>query len=193
MRTTGYHTCKSEGGDEAVLEHGPYHSALNVKSNRVPYLGEGFYFWEEDSEAAHRWGKAKFNRYKFKDGYTILKCKLDLEPTPGTFFDLIGNKVHCNEFRKIVELIAKVVATRYPNDKNKQRVGFYIYTLCSERDKFSFPYTSFRAMDELEDEHKVSLEYSDSDDKQLVLNVPYVLCIQDLGNGELISKEIYKQ
>jgi len=84
LKTIGHHTCKADGGTDFVLKNAPFRS-LKKRGGDFPFLGEGYYFWDNNIERAHIWGKQRYNKK-----YYILECGIEL--TGDTFLDLVGNR-----------------------------------------------------------------------------------------------------
>lgn len=70
MRNTAiYQTLEDRGNYDEVESHGPYFcSAIDSKGNqksgiKIPWAGEGYYFWDSLIEDAHWWGKVSYKNY----------------------------------------------------------------------------------------------------------------------------------
>ncbi len=137
MRTIGHHTCSKDGGEQYVRDNAPFKSIR--KEGYVPFLGEGYYYWDNNIGASQKWGKTHY-----KDSYFIIKSDLEL---PGEiFFDLVGNRDHMIKIQEHGNSFKK---------KNPQRkdwtVGVIIQSLKKlnrlEEYKGIFPYQAIRAID----------------------------------------------
>lgn len=84
----GHHTCSQGGGYKKVLEDSPFLSQWPKEDSddpRQPYLGQGYYFWENDIEQAKKWGRQFYSGW-----YFILAANINT--TDDNFLDLIGDK-----------------------------------------------------------------------------------------------------
>lgn len=76
---TYQHTC-SVSHDAHILQHAPFKSAIKKSANgklKIPFLGEGYYLWEENVDAAIRWGKKHYaNKYRIVE-YVDVTIKAD--------------------------------------------------------------------------------------------------------------------
>lgn len=67
--TTIYQTLEDKGNYDEVESHGPYFcSVTDLKGNKktgtkIPWAGEGYYFWDTLIEDAHWWGKVSYKKY----------------------------------------------------------------------------------------------------------------------------------
>ena len=61
------HTCKKS--QPAYLKYNAPFKSVKVE-NHVPFLGEGYYFWEENQVAADRWGIIHY-----KNNYSVVEYK----------------------------------------------------------------------------------------------------------------------
>lgn len=70
----------------------------------MPFAGEGYYFWEENLEAARWWGKGHI-----QGPYRIFSIEITLRYDDGSFFDLIGNRRHLMLLRALIEKAKKSI------------------------------------------------------------------------------------
>jgi hypothetical protein len=85
MQTIGHHTCKRDGGAEQVLALAPFLAEYNEAEGKVPFLGEGYYFWDDNLDLAHHWG-----RVHYRNKYLILEA--DLTFAEKELLDLVGSR-----------------------------------------------------------------------------------------------------
>lgn len=71
-----HHTCKQDGGEDFVLENAPFLAKDNHIQKKYLFLGEGYYFWEDDIEQAHKWGKTHY-----RDCYFIVEFDCEFDET----------------------------------------------------------------------------------------------------------------
>ena len=102
MSYIGFHTCSQEGGYSKVLIEAPFISKwpktdegeLDEDNIKDPYLGEGYYFWQNDLERSKYWGKKFYKNY-----YFVLKSSINTTDT--NFLDLVGDQEHIGAFQLI--------------------------------------------------------------------------------------------
>jgi len=98
LKTIGHHTCKQDGGKEHVFEEAPFSSETG---KRIPYLGSGYYFWDNNEKQAHWWG-----RKHYQGKYYILVAELGFPHN--IVLDLAGNRDHI----KFIEKLASITKDR---------------------------------------------------------------------------------
>ncbi len=104
LKTVGYHTIGNTGEQLTYrIKVGPVLSRIrkdkNGKEVHPPMAGEGFYFWDNDLDTAHWWGKM---RYGDKKKYRIFQMDFTLKYDNSTFFDLVGSMEHLKLLAKFV-------------------------------------------------------------------------------------------
>ena len=111
-----YQTWEDRGNYEEIEKHGPYFCTLkdskgNYKTGvREPWLGEGYYFWDNNINDAHWWGKTSYNRF----GKAYLICKTNFDLHSSLLLDTVS------EPYLLEELLA--CAERIKREKNLDRV-----------------------------------------------------------------------
>jgi hypothetical protein len=103
MRTVGHHTCKKDGGRTYVKKEAPFLSTYDEATGSYPFLGTGYYMWDDNLELAKWWGDNQKER--FATGYFVVRADLDLQA--GIFLDLVGNRQHLEWFRGLMERLKK--------------------------------------------------------------------------------------
>ncbi len=75
IHTIGHHTCQ-KSTEVYLLTNAPFKSCRSSENDTVcyPYLGEGYYFWDNNLKSAEWWGKTHYN-----NSYSIIKIDLVLE------------------------------------------------------------------------------------------------------------------
>lgn len=99
----GHHTCSQGGGFQKVLQDAPFISTWPKEDEddpRTPYLGEGYYFWEDDTHQAKKWGRQWYSKW-----YFILEATINT--TIDNFLDLIGDKQQIGAFLAVCDKLAK--------------------------------------------------------------------------------------
>ena len=81
--TKGHHTCGQFVNDAVAIKRAPFKSICDQSKRKDPFLGEGFYFWDDNIEAARWWGKSHYY-----GKYTILEYDFTL--SGDHFLDLVG-------------------------------------------------------------------------------------------------------
>ncbi|MDD2582996.1 MAG: hypothetical protein PHR66_13485, partial [Desulfuromonadaceae bacterium] len=61
MKTIGHHTCSKKNGKAFILENAPFLSEYNETGKVLKFLGTGYYFWDDNIEMAHNWGRSHFH------------------------------------------------------------------------------------------------------------------------------------
>lgn len=69
-----HHTCKQDGGEDFVLKNAPFLAKDDPAKKKYQFLGEGYYFWEDDVEQAHKWGKTHYRNCYF---IVEFDCEID--------------------------------------------------------------------------------------------------------------------
>ncbi|MDM1535057.1 hypothetical protein [Myroides odoratimimus] len=90
------HTCR-RGYPAYILHNAPFKSVTKKENGKtfIPFIGEGYYFWEQDLDNAKRWGEKKYGT----TGYSILEVE-NWDINNEYFIDLI-NKNHLEFFKKL--------------------------------------------------------------------------------------------
>lgn len=116
-----------------ILNQVPFKSKIKNKGGkkRVPFIGEGFYFWESNIDGAVRWGNKKYG----EGGYSILEIK-DWDINTEDLLDLT-NRNHAKYFSELKQVYLAA------NEKAKNYcVGTWIefFKKVHLVDKKSFPF-----------------------------------------------------
>lgn len=145
MRTIGQHTCSNDNGREYIKENAPFLSLKKVKNDGkkqkvyVPFLGEGYYYWDTDLEIAHSWGVKHY-----QNNYAIVESALELTGEK-VFCDLVGNRKHMIE---MLQLAQKFRPDEFKSGKLTLGVFIQILKKLNRTDfKGIFPYKAIRAVD----------------------------------------------
>lgn len=189
IKTIGHHTIEKTG--EAVAERlsvGPVFSTVLDRAGnskpKPPFAGDGYYFWEDNIEAADWWGLVHYRR-RGKD-YRVFKIDLELSYETGVFLDLIGNRQHI-EF--MAELIRKTKQNIPCTDwKFHQFIAYFRKT--AERNPRLFPYKMMRFNDAKLNpkiQEPLTLTESESSSKFLLLNPFYIVCVFELSELNLAT------
>ncbi len=101
MITTGHHTCANRNDKTFILQNAPFYSEFNKEQDKIPFLGGGYYFWDDNLAAAHFWGE---NHYK--GNYCIYESVLNIEDDK--FLDLVGSRKDMIKLKMLIEKFAFV-------------------------------------------------------------------------------------
>jgi len=188
INSCGHHTIKK--GRESIEDRrklGPVKSTTfdhnNVPKSKPPFAGDGYYFWEDNIDAAEWWGNVKYIRRG--DAFRIFKIDIDLA-YDGTFLDLIGNRQH---IRLIASLIKK---TKMHVDCSDWKFHHFIayFRKLESRSKGMFPYKTIRFNDaKLNPKIQEPILLSSREDAQnsLLLNPFYIICVFEMADLKLSS------
>ena len=111
-----YQTLENRQNEETVLKNGPFfcseidsHGKLK-KGIQEPWLGEGYYFWDNRIDDARWWGETNYKTC----GYII--CKTQYDQHSPLLSDMVGDVKQFDEFVECAEFIKK--------QRMLKRVGF---------------------------------------------------------------------
>lgn len=118
MRITDiYQTLEDRQNYEEVEEYGPFFCSVKYpdgslkKGTKVPWLGEGYYFWDTRICDAHWWGMTVYNSKRY------IICHTTYDQHSPYLFDLVSNVDQFDDFIRCAELIAekrKVKSVSFP-------------------------------------------------------------------------------
>jgi hypothetical protein len=178
IKSCGHHTIKKTTESVADrLKTGPVKSSAFDQAGKPkpkpPFAGDGYYFWEDNIEAADWWGNVKYR--KNGDLFRIFKIDIDLI-YDGTFLDLIGNRQH---LRLIAGLIKK---TKMHVDCGDWKFHHFIayFRKLESRQKGMFPFKMIRFNDaKLNPKIQEPLMLSSREYAQnsVLLNPFYIICV----------------
>jgi hypothetical protein len=181
MDTIGHHTCSNSCGYDYVFENAPFRAEFSEKEGKKPFLGSGYYFWEDNLPMAKEWGNAHY-----KGQYCILKTVIQV--SNNIFFDLVGSMKHINML-KILQ--AKFQENKFSRDN--WELGKFIEFLkdreSEEKYKGIFPYQVIRAVDNLP-KPKWIMRFVKGKKHFTNLDPRYIICIISLDNVHLTDKRL---
>lgn len=139
METIGHHTCLNTEDVDKIERDGPFKAIHNPTTGKQQFLGTGYYFWDNNIEAAKFWGNVHY-----KGNYLIFEANLTIPEE--RFLDLVGS-------RKAM-IYAQALMKRF-KDRNQNseywELGKFIEFMKEVANKPGFkdvfPYTVFRAVD----------------------------------------------
>jgi hypothetical protein len=186
---TYQHTCK-EGLASYIHSRTPFPSLTKKGSkgkNRMPFLGEGYYLWEENISAAHNWGATHY-----KGKYSIVEFS-DLLIPIDELFDFM-NRRHLKYFN---ELIAFYIKKRPDSINWKIANWIQFFKSLNKLNPGKFPFKFFRADENLPDSNKNDLikkktKFINSQEYYTFLDPLIILCAIDKGSWNYKSKVVIK-
>jgi hypothetical protein len=188
---TYQHTCKSSH-DAFLKKNAPFKSVKiklqNSNKFKIPFLGEGFYFWEENLSAAHKWGKKHC-----KNDYKILEY-IDLKIDKDDILDFL-NRRHISYF----EDLKKEYILKRPESR-KWRLASWIefFKKINETNPGFFPFNFFRADENFPDlrennEVKKKTFFSEFENYYTFMDPLYILCALNKSNLIFSNVNIYNK
>lgn len=144
MTTIGHHTCTKKGGKESVINNAPFlavHTPFekDIKKRKLQFLGQGYYFWDNNFELARIWGKSHCN-----NDFFIIECEINI--TENNCFDLVGNRGHQI---MLLSTLEKLKEKGYKKDYWEiSKCIEYLKKLAKYNNEV-FPYEHIRAIDYL--------------------------------------------
>jgi hypothetical protein len=161
------------------LEKGPYLATMLDRFGKPkkipPFAGEGYYFWEDNIDAAEWWGDVRYIQ-KGKE-YRIFRIDLELKYDDGSFLDLVGNRQHLKLLQKLVEKTRKNI-----NCEGWKLHNFMSYFRRMESNrKGTFPFKILRFNDyNLNPKIQNYIQLSDYHNA-FPMNPFYIVCVFDLA------------
>ena len=154
MVTKGHHTCRKDGGKEHVIKNAPFLAEhkpheKDTKKRKLQFLGQGYYFWDNNFDMARIWGRTHYS-----NDFFILEYDIDISETK--CFDLVGNRGH-QIF--LITMLKKLKEKGYERDYWEiSRCIEYLKRLAF-RDNSVFPYENIRAIDYLPPDELQQIEF----------------------------------
>ncbi len=184
---TYQHTCK-KGQPAYILKEAPFKSL--IKKNEfgkisMPFLGEGFYLWEENLQAARRWG---FKHYQ--NDYDIVEYS-DLQINKDDLLDFLDRR-SLKYFKELREIF---IAKRPESVKWKIGVWIEFLKKLNLTDSGKFPFIYFRADENLPDLQenyriKEKLNFVDGLDYYTYLSPLFIICLLDKKSINCASRKL---
>lgn len=187
MKTIGHHTCRKDGGREYVQQAAPFQSKYDEKDDLYPFLGTGYYFWDNNLEYARWWGIDQKKR--FPTGYFVVEAELNL--AKGIFLDLVGSMDSIYWFRR---LMARLKTSR-PEVKDWSVASFIEFAKKLNRvDNQAFPFKVIRAVDHSRNhnpkKNKWLLRFVKKKQEYTNLDPRLVICLLEKDNVILQNKVV---
>lgn len=195
MNTIGHQTIEKTNEPVAEREkNGPIFSPLFDKHGnpkpKPPFAGAGYYFWDDNIEAAHWWGETRYN-----NRYRIFKIDLTLNYDDNSFFDLVGSRKHLRLLQKMVEKARKKLQDQC---KNWMLQDFITYFRKVEKEHKNgvFPFKMLRFNDSRVNKHRqmpIVLGKSRETENYTLMNPFYIVCVFELEDLYLPSFKLVTQ
>ena len=152
--------------------------------SRPPFAGDGYYFWEDNIEAAEWWGDVHYKQ-RGKDS-RVFKIDIDLK-YDGSFLDLIGNRQH---IKLIGQLIKKVkMNVDCSGWKFYQFIAYFKRIEESRPGVFSYKMIRFNDAKLNPKIHQpLALTGLENTPNKILLNPFYIICVFDL---HVLKKETF--
>ena len=172
---TYQHTCKL-GHKAYILKSAPFKSSIVKRQGKpkYPFLGEGYYLWEENLEAAIRWGSKRYG-----NDYAIVEYE-DLEIENEDLLDFL-NRRHTKYFEEL-----KIVYEKRIPKSRTWKLGQWIefFKQLNQKEKGIFPFTFIRAEENLpimneNDKVKRKIFFAEGLDYFTFLSPLLILCVID--------------
>lgn len=181
MKTIGHHTCSKKNGNAFVLAYSPFLSEYNESGKALKFLGSGYYFWDDNIEMAHNWGRVHFHC-----NYYIIECELHLKSE--IFLDLVGNRSHLRYFKQLIKKFEE-----YGFSRSKWTIGAFIEFLKSKEKDMPgiFPFKAIRSIDNsVIPKNKNTIQFVDNKPNYTNLDPRLVICLIEKNDVILQSKKI---
>lgn len=163
FQTIGHHTCRN--GQKAYLEqNAPFKSCS--KTEGETYLGDGYYFWDNNIEKARWWGKTHYPI----EGYNILEYDLNIEDDQ--FLDLVGSREDLIHFKRLSDKFKE----KYPQKATiSQCICFY--RKMEAKKQGTFPYNAIRVCDIHDKKRQAPAIFGAEKKGVLLLDPCYIICL----------------
>jgi len=181
MQTTGHHACKKDGGATAVCNNGPFLSEYKRKENKLPFLGAGYYFWDDNIEMAKYWGYSHYD-----NSYYVIESRLNMPHD--LLLDLVGNRQH---MKYLVEIITRLKKEGHYRQHWQLSQGFEYLKWLNSRKPGIFPFTIIRGIDNNARPQKQFTYYYVKNKQSFIdLNPRLVICLIEKNPVVLQSRHI---
>ncbi len=178
IHTTGQHVFKydppqyTEKGAPVLAENPENESESTENDVKLQFLGQGYYFWDNNIKRAHKWGKSHYN-----GEYMIMEVPLCLQGD--RFLDLIGSREDLMVFVDALKEVLKEI----PNLK----IGafFHMMQTMEKYEAGAWPYSIVRALNVKSHANKISFNHLP--DSSMLLNPEIIICFYNKNDINLQS------
>jgi hypothetical protein len=171
----GHHTCNNTRNAEWIEQQGKpvALSVYNPNLRKNPFLGTGYYFWDDNIEQARYWGRQRCNnKYYIFEG--------DINNDESILLDLVSNRQQMRWLRTAMSNFAV-----YNNNNPHWEIGKFIEWLkkVSKKEGFEdiFPFKSVRAIDHNATIPKVEYYFDEKSEGFINLNPRIIVCIIEVS------------
>ena len=162
VHTKGHHTCNA-GHRAYIQSKAPFKSVYSKAEGRMPYLGDGYYLWDDKIDTAKWWGQVHY-----RGDYSIVE--LDLKLHGEHFLDLVGSREDIRNFSELINSVAAKLG------RNSVSECVYVLRQLERECKGAFPYRVIRALDSSAIKQNQCLPFKPYDRHYLNLNPRYIIC-----------------
>ena len=157
-----------------------------TRKPKQPFAGDGYYFWEDNLDAADWWGITQYeNRGK---EYRIFKINFIFDYSNGTFLDLVGSRQHLKFIASLIEKTKKNIKC---SDWKFHNFIEYFKFLASTNPQM-FPYKMVRFNDaSTKKEEQKPISLNDYNNK-ILMNPFFIVCVFKSEDLNLQSYEFIK-
>lgn len=186
---TYQHTCK-KGYPAYILKEAPFKAVKKRNENgkiSLPFLGEGFYLWEENIEAAIRWGIKHY-----QNNYDVVEYS-DLYIEKDELLDFLDRR----SLRYFNDLRSIYIEKRPESARWKIGVWIEFFKKLNIEESGRFPFTYFRAdenLPDLEENYKIKekTNFVDGLNYYTFLSPLFIICLLDKKNIRCKNKSLIK-
>lgn len=178
--TRGHHTCEKCVNDAVVISRAPFKSVCDKKNRKEPFLGEGYYFWDDNISVAHWWGQTHY------DGkYAIVEYDLTLKGD--NFLDLIGSR----QDNGILLTLKKSLEDRGWENLTVSKCIAALQILEKQKPGI-FPYTIIRAMDVPHYQERMNFVDDQRRSGSMICDPRIIICYFDRNEVPLHTAKVVK-
>ena len=133
-------------------------------NKKLQFLGEGYYFWDNNINRAHRWGKSHY-----QGKYLIMEVPLCLQGD--CFLDLVGSREDLMEFVEVLKEVLK--------EMPDLKIGsfFHMMQTMEKYEPGAWPYSVIRALNVKKNANKISFNHIQG--SEMLLNPEMIICFYD--------------
>lgn len=180
--TKGHHTCKTCVNDTVAKNQAPFKSVYNKRLGTEPFLGEGYYFWDDNIEAAQWWGSTHY-----KGNYTILEYDFTL--SGDCFLDLVGSR---QDIKLLLKLRQVLVEQGFREEDLSVSKCIGLLKEIEQKEPGVFPYTIIRAMDINCKQNRIKFVNDENRHGYMILDPRIIICFFDKNDIPLHNAKVVK-
>ncbi len=177
-----FQTCEDKGLHQDIVQASPFKS----EQNKRQWLTQGYYFWIEDIELAHLWG-----RFAKRNSYVIVQYNLDFSDF-GPILDLISSPKQIRFFSELLNrLLTRLRTEKECVELTVSDVINYYKKLHSEG-KMEFPFKGIKCCDE-QTKRQLRFRYTDKKgclEETIALNNRHQICLFEIDEKVIKDKSL---